>query len=161
MSSTRSEWTEGWNGSENRKRVSGTYGSGFSCIGKQHRKQMTLIAAWQMNTTLSASAYESTAAFFKVSLRFGITEMECLSNRCQYANYQVENCCGTHRIVSISLSKYVSMSWGLSERRSGNNSPRRHRALWFVVVAYVWVQFAAKLHSGLPQGLDQTSWRGM
>jgi len=34
-----------------------THGRGFSWIGKQHRNERKLLAAWQMKMILSASAY--------------------------------------------------------------------------------------------------------
>ena len=42
---------------------------------------MKLIAAWHMNTTRSASAYESTAAFRSSGLSSGIIVVECLCAR--------------------------------------------------------------------------------
>lgn len=64
-----------------KRRQSGriTHGRGFSWIGRQHRKQIKLIAAWQMNTTRSASAYESTAALRSAGSNVGMIVVECLS----------------------------------------------------------------------------------
>ena len=64
-----------------KRRQSGriTHGRGFSWIGGQHRKQIKLIAAWQMNTTRSASAYESTAALRSAGSNVGMIVVECLS----------------------------------------------------------------------------------
>ena len=55
-----------------------TYGSGFSWIGTQHRKQRKFIAAWQINTTCNASAYDWTAACRSWGSRSGITLVEWL-----------------------------------------------------------------------------------
>ncbi len=69
-------------GREEKAKEKCTHGSGFSWMGRQHRKQIKLIAAWQMNTTRSASAYESTAALRSAGSNVGMIVVECLSIEC-------------------------------------------------------------------------------
>ena len=68
-----------------------TYGSVFSWMGRQHRKQMKLTAAWQMNTTRSASAYESTAACRSSGESVGIMVVECLQGKKKERKKEVQN----------------------------------------------------------------------
>lgn len=55
-----------------------TYGRGLSSMNRHDKNARKLTAAWQMNTTRSESAYESTAAFCNDGSRRRMYSVECL-----------------------------------------------------------------------------------